>query len=69
MSVSIADSFTWLYFLSLLLMVIFTNIVPYLGRERAEIQIFIHTKTVELGEAGKSLVVANQMIIMIIGKS
>ena len=68
MSFSIADSFTWLYFLSLLLMVIFTNIVPYLGRERADIQNFIHTKTVELGEVGKSVVVANQIIIMIMGK-
>ena len=69
MSFSIADSFTWLYFLSLLLMVIFTNILPYLDPETAEIRIFNNTKEVELEEELMKGVVANQIIIMIIGKS
>ena len=68
MTFHITDNFTLVYFLCLLLMVIFTNILPYLGRERAEIQIFNITEIVELGEVGKVVVVANQILIMIIGK-
>ena len=69
MTFHITDSFTMLYFLCLLLMVIFTNILPYLDHETAEIQIFNNTKEVELEEELMKGVVANQIIIMIIGIS
>ena len=50
-------------------MVILTNILPYLDDETAEIKIFNNTKEVELEEELMKGVVANQIIIMIIGKS
>ena len=67
-SFSVVDSFTILYLLFLLLMVIITNIRPYFGQDTAEIQNIHHTREIDLQEELMVGVVTNQFIIFIIGK-
>eukprot|EP00092_Neocalanus_flemingeri_P039517 GFUD01043031.1.p1 GENE.GFUD01043031.1~~GFUD01043031.1.p1 ORF type:complete len:411 (+),score=72.90 GFUD01043031.1:145-1377(+) len=67
MSFSVVDSFTVLYLLSLLLMVIITNIKPHIGQETAEIETIHHTREIDLQEELMVGVVTNQFIVFIIG--
>ena len=69
MYLNVSNILTSLYFLSLLLMVIFTNVKPYLSQERSEIRTIHHSMELELEEELMIWVVINQIIIMIIGKA
>ena len=68
MAVSVVDSLTCLYFLSLLLMVIVTNVKPYLDQESVNIQRINHTIEVDLDETLMKGVVINQFMVFILGE-
>ena len=68
MAVSVVDSLTCLYFLSLLLMVIVTNVKPYLDQESVNIQRINHTIEVDLDETLMKGVVINQCMVLILGE-
>ena len=68
MAVSVADSLTCLYFLSLLLIVIITNVKPYLDQDKVQIQKINQTMEVDLEEELLKGVVINQFMVFILGE-
>ena len=68
MSYSVADGLTCLYFLFLLLMVIITNVKPFL-QQQYEIQTIPSSQEIDLEEPLMGGVVVNQFLVLIIGNT
>ena len=68
MSYSVADGLTCLYFLFLLLMVIITNVKPFL-QQKYEIQTIPSSQEIDLEQPLMEGVVVNQFLVLIIGNT